>query len=140
MVNGQVNALIQMYLPHYIPLVPFSIPYSRTTEGHTRRQKANTQRYSHADTDPGIQRVNKRIPGIKGHVSGECVCGRFAKEEAYAPVEAVSVCAGGRGGCGGGQRALLQQGQGVGRAVAQRVGATAQLLATVRVDAVHQTI
>lgn len=86
------------------------------------------------------QRVNKHIPGIKGHVSGESVCSCFAKEEAYAPVEAVTVCAGGRGGRGGGQRALLQQGQGVGRAVTQRVGAAAQLLATVRVHAVDQAI
>lgn len=68
------------------------------------------------------------------------MCGRLAKEEAYAVVEAVSVCVGGRGGCGWGQRALLQQGQGVGRAVTQRVRAAAQLLATVGVHAVHEAI
>lgn len=80
------------------------------------------------------------IPGIKGHVSRESVCGRLAKEEAYAAVEAVSVCAGGRGGSGGGQRALLQQGQGVGRAMTQGVRAATQLLATVWVHAVHEAI
>lgn len=91
----------------------------------------------HANADPGKQ---EHIPGIKGHVSRESVCGRFAEEEAYAAVEAVCVCAGGRGGCGGGQRALLQQGQGVRGAVAQRVRAATQLLATVRVHAVHEAV
>lgn len=86
------------------------------------------------------QRVNKRIPGIKGHVSGECVCGRSAEEEAHAAVEAVRVCAGRRGRCSGGQRDLLQQGQGVSRAVAQGVGATAELLTTVGVHAVRQAV
>lgn len=94
----------------------------------------------HAHADPDTQRVNKHIPGIKGHVSGESVCGCLAEEEAYAAVEAVSVCAGGWRGCGGGQRALLQQGQGVGRAVAQRVRATAQLLTAVWVHTVHQAV
>lgn len=91
----------------------------------------------HAQTCPA-QRVNKHIPGIKGHVSRECVCGCFTKEEAYALVEALSVCAGGWGG--GGRQALLQEDQRVGRAVTQRVGAAAQLFTAVGVDAVDQAI
>lgn len=55
------------------------------------------------------QRVNKCIPGIKGHVSRESVRGCLAEKEADAVVEAVS--AGGRMRCGEGKRALLQQGQ-----------------------------
>ena len=86
------------------------------------------------------KRVYEHIPGIKGHVSGESVCGRFAKEETYAAVEAVGVCAGGRGWGGGGQRALLQQGHGVGRAVTQRVRAAAQLLAAIWVHTVHEAV
>lgn len=59
------------------------------------------------NTEPGTQRVNKCIPGIKGHVSRESVRGRFAEEKVYAAVEAVSVCARGASGCHGGQWALL---------------------------------
>lgn len=66
--------------------------------------------------------------------------GRLAEEEAYAAVEAVGVRAGGGRRRRGGRRALLQQGQGVGRAVAQRVRAAAQLLAAVGVHAVHQAV
>lgn len=65
------------------------------------------------------------------------MCGRLAEEEAYAAVEALRVRAGGRAGE---QRALLQQGERVGRAVAQRVGAAAQLLAAVRIHAVDESV
>lgn len=88
----------------------------------------------------GAQRVNKHIPGIKGHISRESVCGCLAKKEAYAAVEAVCVRAGWRGRCSGGQRALQQQGQWVGRTMAQGVRATAQLLAAVGVYTVNQAI
>lgn len=84
-----------------------------------------------------MQRVNKSIPGIKGHVSWESVCGRLAEEEAYAAVEAMGVHA---CGCSGGQRTLLQQGEWVGRAVAQRVRAAAQLFAAVRIHTVDQPV
>lgn len=86
------------------------------------------------------QRVNKCIPGIKGHVSRESVRGRLAEKEADAVVEAVSVCAGGRMRCGEGKRALLQQGQRVGWTLAQGVRATAQLLAAIGIYAVQQAI
>lgn len=86
------------------------------------------------------EKVNKCIPGIKGHISRDCVCGCLAEEKAYAAVEALGVCAGGCRGCAGGQRALLQQGQRVGRTVTQGVGAAAQLLATIRINTVYQTI
>lgn len=113
-----------------------------TTKGNSRirTHTTNTWKTLHAHADLVRAGVNKHIPGIKGHVSRESVCGCLAKEKAYAAVEAVSVCARGRGGCGGDQRALLQQGQGVGRAVAQRVRAAAQLFAAVRVHTVNKTV
>lgn len=59
-------------------------------DSRTETHKANIRGYS----DSGAQRVNKHIPGIKGHISRESVCSCFAKEEAYAAVEAVCVRAG----------------------------------------------
>lgn len=95
----------------------------------------------HACVSPGKRGARRHVPGIKGHVSGEGVRGRLAEEEADAAVEAVGVRAGGRGGGRGGRRwPLLKQGHGVGRAVTQRVGPAAQLLAAVRVHAVHEAV
>lgn len=108
------------------------------TQGQT--QKANRTKLFACTHRPAAQSVNKHIPGIKGHVSGESVCGCFTKEEAYALVEALSVCAGWGGGCDGGRQALLQEDQRVARAVTQRVGAAAQLFAAVGVNAVYQAI
>lgn len=130
-----LNALIQIFFLHY-PL--YTHIYTYCTVGQKKKDTDNesTWRYS----DPGTQTVTKHIPGIKGHISRESVCGRLAKEEAYAAVEAVSVWAAWWRRCGGGLRTLLQQGQGVGRAVTQGVRATAQLLAAVWVHTVHQPI
>lgn len=69
-------------------------------------------RFTHSDVN---------VPGVEGHVSGESVCRCLAKKEAYAAVEALRVCADGRGGWAGTGGVLLQQRQGVGRAVAQWV-------------------
>lgn len=109
----------------------------RGTQGHT---KANKTRLFVCTHSPAAQRVNKHIPGIKGHVPRERVCGCFTKEETYALVEALSVCAGGRGGRVSGRRALLQQDKRVCRAVTQRVGAAAQLFTAVGVNAVDEAI
>lgn len=86
------------------------------------------------------QIVNKHTPRIKGHFSGEDVCGCLAQEEANSLVEAEGVCVGRGGGRGGGQGVLLQQGQRVGRTLTQRVRATAQLLTAVWVHTVYQAV